>query len=236
MNWGRDQERSLFNPFAKIEPLAGDTDGHHTWTDAQVQQYAAKWKHANDSRQPWLTFMLLLHTAVRISDVAQFTLDMLDRTGEAWVLRFTEWKQRNVSPKRRDIPVTPELRRCLEDTPGALDGGALVKSVRRSRNRCYSPKGLSEMFAGWCRDAMLPVACTAHGIRKYLATAMAEAEVNTRVAMETFGWTTEKQWLRYTKKVDKHRMTVKGVEAIRALTQIVVASAAGVTHPIIHPA
>jgi integrase len=232
LNWGRDQEICLFNPFANIDKLAGDTDGHHTWTDAQVAQYTTKWKHANHDRRPWLVFMFLLHTAVRISDVAQFTLDHLDRTTETWVLRFTEWKQRNVNPKQRAIPVTPELRACLETTSGALDGGALVKAQGGDN---FKPKGLSEKFADWCHGwtvkyrntvtrhegAGLPVECTAHGIRKYLATAMAEAGVHDRVAMETFGWTTTKQYLVYSKRVDKHRMTIKGVEAIRALTQIV---------------
>jgi integrase len=43
---------------------------HHTWTDAELRQYEAKWRLGTRQR---LAYALLLYTGQRVGDVAKMT-------------------------------------------------------------------------------------------------------------------------------------------------------------------
>jgi integrase len=60
------QKRRKDNPHARDR--AFKVGEHHTWTDAELRQYEAKWRLGTRQR---LAYALLLYTGQRVGDVAK---------------------------------------------------------------------------------------------------------------------------------------------------------------------
>lgn len=202
--WAKEVGYVKVNPALDVPKFGSNSEGHHTWTVEEVAQYEAHHPVGTKAR---LTLALLAYTGVRISDVVKLGRWM-ERDG---CLHFAEKKgaQRKgkpgrtaPGPKRRVLPILPQLRAVIEATPS---GGMFY--LQTAYNRPFSPKGLGNKIREWCDAAGLPH-CSAHGLRKAGATIAAENGATTHELMALFGWDSVKQAELYTRKANKHRLAL----------------------------
>ncbi|RZO34946.1 MAG: integrase [Rhodospirillaceae bacterium] len=79
----------------------------------------------------------------------------------------------------------------------------------------FSRKALASRFSDWADQAGLPKICSAHVVRKALATILANQEATTEELKATFGWSTSKQADVYTAQANKTKLGTSGLERIR---------------------
>lgn len=188
MQFAVKEKRRPDNPMLGIEPFK--VGEHHTWTDAELRQYEAKWRLGTRQR---LAYALLLYTGQRVGDVAKMTRgDIADglihvvqqKTGaELWV------------------PIHPELLRAMKSLPAK--GLTLVGDVN---GRPIKRAALSALMRAAIRQAGLPTRCVAHGLRKAAMRVLAENNATANQIASVSGHKTLKEVERYTKAADQRTM------------------------------
>lgn len=224
-NWGIRKGKLRFNPFSRFKPLATKKlrKGWYTWTDADIAQYIKRWPLG--TRQH-LTLMLLLHTAVRRSDVHRLGASMLADD----VLDFEEEKSRRSQlqegvVKRRKIELNDELRAVLDATQkiadeegwmGPWDGDTFITTEREQAGGrwSYTAHGIGFTFAKWCDQAGLP-GRTLHGVRKHVATTAAELGMSDHHIAAVLGHSDTKNIKPYTEEARKNLMFKQAMASMR---------------------
>jgi len=147
-----------------------------------------------------LAFALLRYTGVRRSDAVKLGKGM-ERHG---VLHFTVTKgskrKGNAGPKRLSLPVLAPLRAIIDATPS----GHLTYLVS-SQGKPYTAESFGNKFREWCDAAGLRH-CSAHGVRKFDATAAAENGATAHQLMAMFGWDSIRQAEHYTRKASQQKI------------------------------
>lgn len=175
------------NPAAAVPYLAGNQDGHHSWTIEEVEAFEDR--HAPGSKAR-LALALLLYTGVRRSDVVKLGRQHL-RNG--W-LTFDVTKGNRRNPRTLTIPVLPPLQAEID----AATTGQMT-FLMTAFGKPYTPAGFGNWFRRRCDEAGLDD-CSAHGLRKAGAALAAEGGATERQLMAVFGWETMKEAERYTRK------------------------------------
>jgi integrase len=163
------------------------TDGFHTWTEAEIEQFEIK--HPIGSRAR-LALALLLYTAQRRGDVVRMGRQHI-RNG---VLSVRQGK----TGAALEIPVHPELRRALD----ATQGDHLTHLVTE-RGEPFTPAGFGNWFRDRCNEAELPKHCSAHGLRKAACRRLAEAGCSEKQIAAISGHLSLREVQRYTKAADQ---------------------------------
>lgn len=176
------------NPMLGIE--AFKVGEHHTWTDAELRQYEAKWRLGTRER---LAYALLLYTGQRVGDVAKMTRgDVADglihvvqqKTGaELWV------------------PIHPELLMAMKAYPAkglSLVGDANGRPIKRA--------ALSALMRKSIEQSGLSKRCVSHGLRKAAMRVLAESDATANQIASISGHKTLKEVERYTKAADQRKM------------------------------
>ena len=174
--WAIKNGHATFNPAAGVEKIHEST-GWHTWSQAEVETYQKQHAIGTKAR---LALEIFLNVGARISDVAK-----IGRQHEVeGRLRFVAWKGRGKKKTRRtiDVPISTDLARALASTPTG-DLTYLVTDLGQS----FSIKGLGNKMREWCDAASLQH-CSAHGLRKASAVAMAESGATAPELCAVFGW------------------------------------------------
>lgn len=192
--WGVEAELVKMNPARDVSYKRRATEGHHSWTEAEIAQFEAR--HAAGSKAR-LALALLMFTCVRRSDVV---LLGKQHVRQGW-LKFTAQKGRNRTPVTVEIPVVPPLQRALEIGPC----GDLTFLVTE-QGRPFTAAGFGNWFRDRCNEAGLPQ-CSAHGLRKAGAALAAENGATVHELMAIFGWLTMKEAERYTRAAQRKKMS-----------------------------
>lgn len=199
--WAVKTRRMKTNPAVDVEYVSGSSDGHHTWTVAEVEQY---WKRHPIGTMARLAIDVLLFTGTRRSDAVRLGPPM-SRDG---ALHFTEWKgsrsrvrRQGEGPKARELKILPALQESIDATPCGL-----FTYLVTSFGKPFTSNGFGNRMKKWCRAAGLPDHCTAHGLRKAGATIAAEKGATEHQLMAIFGWASPKQAATYTKKANRTRL------------------------------
>jgi integrase len=203
--WAIDDERPgiAANPAARLKPITPTTAGHHTWTDAEVERFEARWPVGTKQR---LALDLLLYTGARRSCAS-----MLGRQHErehGTRLSWTAWKGRRKSPQTIDIPLLPPLRASIEATPT----GDLAYLVTE-RGTPFSIAGFGMWFRAQCDAAGLPH-CSAHGLRKAGSTRAAQNGATAHELMATYGWKRLSEAETYTRAAERRTLATSGANKI----------------------
>lgn len=202
-SWAVEAGIAQRDPTAGIKKLRPrNADGFHTWTEAEVEAFEAKYSIGTKAR---LALDLLLYTGVRKSDVVKLGPQMERPDG----LHFVETKGRDKTPKHRVIPILPALRKSID----AAKSGHLAYLVT-DFGKPFSVGGFGNKMREWCDNAGLPV-CAAHGLRKAGATRVADAGGTAHQLMALFGWTTLAQAEVYTRRADRKRLTAEAVALLQ---------------------
>ena len=172
----------------------------HTWTDAQLAQYEARWPSGTRQR---LAYALLLYTGQRGSDahlmartdVHGDTIEVVqEKTGQA------DSDEKLVIPQHRALQA--EL---------ALAKGNVV-FLTTDWGKPFSVKGFGQFVSKAIRKAKLPERCKAHGLRKAAARRLAEAGCTAKQIQAITGHKTLAEVERYTRKADQVRLARQAME------------------------
>lgn len=180
------------NPAIGIKKIKYDTDGFHTWTEAEIAQFEAHWPVGTNQR---LAFDLLLYTGQRSADVRQMTRSAISAQAVSVVAQFADaadLKQQKTKV-RLHLPIVPELARSLAAFPTRAEHLVLT-----TFGKPFTEKGFSNYVSDAANKAGLPQ-CSAHGLRKSAATRLAEAGCSEAQIMAVTGHKTAAEVARYTK-------------------------------------
>ena len=199
--WAIEAELVKANPARDVSYRRRATEGHHSWTEAEIDQFIAR--HPPGTK-PHLALSLLTFTGVRRSDVV---LLGKQHVRQGWV-RFTQQKGRNRRPVTVEIPVVAPLQRALERGPC---GELTFLSAKHGRP--FSAAGFGNWFRDRCNEAGLPK-CSAHGLRKAGAALAAENGATVHELMAIFGWLTINQAELYTRKAQRKKLAGRAGELL----------------------
>jgi integrase len=179
------------------------SNGHHTWTDDEIEQYRAYWP---------------LGTQQRL--VMEFALETVSRRGEVVRLGPQHVRNGHIRIERThgsadvDIPMSPQLQAVCD----AMPKGHLTYIVT-AYGKPRSKYGLGNDFAKWATEAGLPTCCRLHGLKKGGLRRGAEAGMTTHELMAISGHKTLSEVQRYTNDVDRKRLAESGMAKLRGQSE-----------------
>jgi integrase len=194
-DWAIDAE--LFNgvnPAKDVPKVKGKSDGFHTWTPEEMQQFEARHPIGTAAR---LAFAILAYTGQRRSDAVILGRQHMTKDGH---FRFVQKKNRDRNPVTVEIPILPELTRIID----ASQTGDLTFLIN-DYGQPWTEKGFSNRFKSWCKEAGLPH-CSAHGLRKAAACKAAEGGATEMQMMAIFGWRNADMARLYTQRARRAEM------------------------------
>ena len=186
------------NPARLVQPFRVKTEGHHTITDDEIALYI---RHHGIRSKAVLALIILMYTGIRVSDLT--SIGPQHRRGDD--LRFVVFKGRNRKRTVLTIPIHPVLDMVLGWH--AVDG---LVYVQNDYKRPFTIKGLSQRVSKWFSQAGLRH-CTAHTVRKGLATALSENEATDAMLDGLFGWSDGKTSKIYTARRQQAKLARQAV-------------------------
>jgi len=151
-------EWRLTNPVPHTGKYA-DGEGHHDWTEEEIEQYRAKHPLGSMAR---LTLELALNTAARRCNVREIERDHI-RGGRIYVAHA---KGNNEA----SVPMLPTTRAAIDALPAAPIRFLIITSFGKP----FTAAGLGNRMRKWCDEAGLPQ-CSLHGLRKAMSRRLAES-------------------------------------------------------------
>jgi integrase len=213
--WALDQKMIAIDPCAAIKvSIATAGDGHHTWTDQQIEKYRAHFPIGTRAR---LALELLLAMAARRGDGIRLGRRHLvvNEDGKT-CLRFVQQKNRKRKPMTVQIPVPSELAAAIEACPSPPES---LTFLVNEWGRPFSEKAFNSAFRKWCDEAGLPECCTPHGLRKGKSRIMAESGCSGPEMMGVTGHRSLKEVQRYIDKFDREVAAAEAQKKVAARAQ-----------------
>jgi integrase len=199
--WAMSAGHVDHNPTRDVPKIRGSSEGFHSWTLEEVEQYRARHPIGTKAR---LALELLLFTGTRRSDVVKLGRQMVR---DGW-FHWTEAKGRDRRRKDRAVPILPVLQATVDASPI----GDLIYLVTEF-GKPFTVAGFGNKMRDWCNQAGLP-RCSAHGLRKAGATIAADNGATSHELMAIFGWETLKQAELYTRRADRKRLAGKAMHLL----------------------
>jgi integrase len=204
INYCIGQKLISSNPLANVElEKIEKTGGHHTWTEDEIAQYAARHARGTKAR---LALALLLQTGHARVDVA--------RMGRQHVKNGKLSMRRQKTGVQFDIPMLPELVAEL-----ALHKSGQLAFLVTDYGLPFSATGFGNKFRDWCNQANL-LHCSAHGLRKAAAVRHALNGATAPELMAWFGWKTITEAQRYVEEADRIKLAENAGAKIISATAI----------------
>lgn len=186
------------NPVDHIRPLKLRTDGFHSWTEKEVEQYQNHWALGTHQR---LALELVLWTGKRIGDVAKL--------GPQHIIDNCLVSVDSKTQKPSHIALSDQLLLAL-----AAVGEPHGYLITWSHGRGYSEKSLSQTFSEWCNRAGLPNYCSAHGLRKAISRRMAESGLTNAEMKSVTQHTADSELVIYTRAANQKQLAEKAIKTL----------------------
>lgn len=187
------------NPALGLTKLKVVSDGHHTWTQEEVEQFESQHPLGTMAH---LAMSIMLYTGARRSDAPRLGKQHVRSGAISW----TAWKNRKRFPTVIDIPVLQPLQTAIDAADATLRMVFLITSFGKP----FTIAGFGNWFHERCVEAGLPH-CSAHGLRKAGSTRAAEAGATAHQLMAMFGWRSLVEAERYTRAAERKRMAEIGM-------------------------
>lgn len=197
MRFAVDRGLVRTDPTIGVRMLRYRSEGFHTWTEAEVDAFEAKWPVGTKER---LGFDLLLYTAQRSGDVRQMTVHQV-RDGRVLV-------RQEKTGQLVDIPLHPRLQNSL--AAHKVEHLALLTT---QYGKPFTEKGFGNWVSKAAERAGLPH-CSAHGLRKAAARRLAEAGCSAHEIMAITGHQTLKEVERYTREAGRRNLADSAMKRI----------------------
>ena len=192
------------NPAAGIKMLPAPTDGFHTWTEEEIDRYVAAHPPGTTAH---VAMMLMLFTAAAKADAVGLGWANV-RNGR---LSYRRTKRRRFDGPLVDIPIHPDLQAVLDGLP--RDAATFLQTETGKQR---SANGLGNKMREWCDEAKLPE-CTAHGLRKAIATRLAQAGATTHEIAAILGHLSLRLVEIYTRDANRAKLADNGFEKLRSV-------------------
>lgn len=198
--WATEHDPPLMrkNPCRDVKRMTYASEGFHCWTAEEVEAFEARWPIGT---KPRLAMALMFYLGLRKQDAAILGRQHI-RDGQ---VRFTPQKTRKKKADPVILPLPDELAAIIAASP-AGDLTFLLTEYGEP----YSSNGFGNWFRDRCADAGIPH-CGAHGLRKARATILAERGATVRQLMAVFGWSSEKEAIRYTKAANRKKLAAQAM-------------------------
>ena len=170
------------NPCDGLKVKRVKSAGHHTWTEAEIEQYLARHPLGTPARK---LLTLALFTGQRRGDLVKMGQHNI-KDGK---LVITQQKTGAVVR----IPIHPELQRVLD----ASGPDIAPTFILGDRGRPLSPGRVDDLFRTWCREAGLPDECVMHGLRKAICRRLVALGMTAHQIMAVTGHKTLSEVQRY---------------------------------------
>lgn len=193
---------ALENDWLKIDPsisvrqLRYKKKPFYTWTESDAAQFV---KRHPQGTKAHLAFMIYSNTGVRKCDLVK--LGRGNRRGDTLLVQQTKTAEPVV------IPMSPALIAELDSVTDRL------MYLQTSYGKPFTANGFGNWMRDRCDEAGLPD-CSSHGLRKLIATRLAEAGCNENTISAILGWLNNDQAALYTKAASKVKMARAGMKAI----------------------
>ena len=184
------------NPAKGVARPSQRTTGYIKWTLDDVMTFK---KHHPKGSNPRKCLAMLLFTAREISGVRKLGRGDV-RDGMIRGTRQKTWADATT-------PVLPILKEELGD-----DYNNLIW-LPASHGGTYSDKSLSQRFSAWATDAGLPD-LSSHGLRKSVATILAELGLSERTIMAVLAHTDSRQAQIYVQNAEMRQRAIEGMQAV----------------------
>lgn len=184
------------DPTFGVRKIRYKVKGFQTWTESEADQFLEFYPVGS---KPHLAFMILSHTGVRRSDLVR--LGRGNIRGDS--IAITQLK--NSEPVL--VPMTEALSKTLASVKDRMI------FLQTEYGKPFTAAGFGGWFRAQCNKAGLPD-CSAHGLRKLIATRLAEAGCSENTISAILGWANNKQASLYTKAANKEKMARAGMKAI----------------------
>lgn len=198
---GRPEPIMPVNTARMVRSYRRKTEGHHTITSDEIGIYV---RHHGTESKAVLALALLMYIGFRVSDLQ--AIGPRHRREELFIFRV--FKGRNRNPTTLQVPIHPILGHVL-----SLHKVTGLYYLMTEYGQPYSIKGLSQRVSAWFNQAGL-THCTAHSVRKGLATNLAENEATDSMLDGLFAWKDGKTSKIYTAKKQQSRLARQAVERI----------------------
>jgi integrase len=188
--WALETGHADDDPTAGVKRPDTSSEGHETWTEADVAAYESHWPVGTRERL-WLG--VLLYTGLRRSDAVRLSADN--------ILGGTIETVTGKTGTPVVIPLHPELKSILDASPlgkRSLVGMHVDTFAKRFRKACLAA-GVNK---------------SPHGLRKAAAVKLAEAGASVLELNAFLGWTGSREALRYTAKADRARLARQAAERL----------------------
>lgn len=179
------------NPARLTDSFEENKEGHHTWTDAEIEQYRAKHQLGTMAR---LTLELALNTAARRCNVATLTRD--DIMGGRIIVDHAKGNH------EASVPMLATTKQALEALPAAPIKHLVVTQFGKP----FTVAGLGNRMRKWCDDAGLPH-CSMHGLRKAISRIMAETGATDAEGQSVTGHKKAETFAHYRAKANRSRLS-----------------------------
>jgi integrase len=183
------------NPAAGVKLPNLKTDGYHSWTDAEIDQFEAC--HGPGTRAR-LALSLLLYTGQRRGDVI--------RIGRQHIRDGVVHVRQQKTGIELAIPIHHTLAAIITETP--TDHLTLLTT---QTGKPFSAAGFGNWFRDRCNEAGL-AHCSAHGLRKAAARRLAEAGCTMHEIAAITGHASLSEIQRYTKAADQKRLALSAMK------------------------
>lgn len=182
------------NPAVNVKKYKSKGDGHHSWTEAEIAQFEAKYPVGSRAR---LALALGLYTAQRKSDVLRMGWQHIE--GDMIAVRQAKTKTALL------IPMHPNLVAVLSSVPKSN-----LTFLVTSFGAPFDPNGFGNWFRTQCNAAGLPH-CSFHGLRKAAATRLANAGCTVDQMKAITGHRSLAEVARYTQAADQVRLARQAI-------------------------
>jgi integrase/recombinase XerD len=124
-------------------------------------------------------------------------------------IQFRQAKNEHRNPVDIDIPLYAELAEVIAATPPQH-----MTFLTTEFGNPFSANGFGNKFRDWCNQAGL-AHCSAHGLRKAMATRLAESGATPHEIMAITGHKSLEEVERYTRKAVKRRLADAAMAKLR---------------------
>lgn len=197
--WGKKFGLLSENVIAETDTIKQRGGGYYTWTDADIQKFCSV--HEVGS-QAWLMLVLAVWTGGRRSELHAM----------GWSNVEGDWLyfDRQKNDDRHRVPIAGVLAEALEHVPA--DQAAFV--VTRAGD-AYTKESYANLFADYRKEAGLERG-SLHGLRKTIATRLAEAGASDAEGMAVLGHLSAQTFAKYRATANRGKMAVSAMKKLES--------------------
>lgn len=200
--WAIEEGEAPHDPTIGVEKIAYVTKGHHSWAIEEVTAYELRHPLGTKAR---LAMAILLYTSWRREDAVRLGPQHV-RDGQ---IKYRQAKNEDRSPIDMDIPLHPDLAEAIASVPSTH-----LTFLVTEYGKPFTANGFGNAFKDWCRQANLPH-CSAHGLRKALATRLAESGATPHEIMAITGHQSLDEVERYTRAARRSHLADSAMTKLR---------------------